>query len=73
MAKPPYLWPAPPCAFVAKPVRPKLYRYLVADHGLRFTRNRYHGEFGSATIGAAMVVGRYAYCLMWADAKVRFP
>lgn len=46
--------------------RPRAYRYRVADSGLRFMLNRYPG----AVIGAALTVGRYAYCLKWANAKV---
>lgn len=44
---------------------PRFYRYRVADHGCRVTWNRYAG---SVPIGLAVVVGRYAYCLKWAQA-----
>lgn len=43
--------------------RPRVYRYRVADSGLRSMRNR---SFGF-TIGVAVVVGHHAYCLTWAD------
>lgn len=49
--------------------RPRAYRYLVAEPGLHLTLNRYPG----AVIGVAFVAGRYAYCLKWADARVRQP
>lgn len=45
--------------------RPHAYRYRVADPGLRLALNRYPG----AVIGVALVIGRYAYCVKWADAK----
>jgi hypothetical protein len=63
----------PPCGFRAAYHWPKFYRYLVAFPGLRAAWNRYDGQFGSATIGTAVVVGRYAYCVKWADAKVVEP
>lgn len=59
----------PPCAFKASYHRPDLYRYLVADPGLRLMRNRYSGQDGTATIGLALTIGRWAYCVKWADAK----
>jgi hypothetical protein len=50
---------------------PKAYRYKVPPReGARFMWNRYEAEIGRATIGCAVVVGRYAYCLKWADAKL---
>lgn len=60
----------PPCAFKAVYRLARFYRYRVAHSGLRLTRNRYKGQLGSATIGLALVVGRYAYCVKWADARV---
>jgi hypothetical protein len=45
---------------------PQIYRYLVADKGYRLVLNRYPG----AIIGIALVAGRYAYCIKWANAKV---
>jgi hypothetical protein len=42
---------------------PKFYRYKVADPGFRAMWNRYPG----AIIGAALVVGGYAYCVKWAN------
>jgi hypothetical protein len=64
--------PDPPCAFRAAYHRPAFYRYRVADHGLRIRRNRYSGQDGAATIGIAVVVGAYAYCVLWADPRVTF-
>lgn len=60
---------APPCAFKASYHRPHFYRYLVADPGLRFMRNRYTGQDATATIGLALAIGRWAYCVKWANAK----
>ena len=60
----------PPCAFRAAWHPPAFYRYRVADPGLRIRRNRYSGRDGAATIGVAAVVGAYAYCVKWADARV---
>lgn len=58
--------------------RPRMYRYRVADPGLRLARNRYpsSGEGaqqvrGSAWIGLALVVGHHAYCVKWAHARLR--
>ena len=45
--------------------RPRIYRYRVADPGFRLARNRY----GAAFIGLALVAGRYAYCVKWANAR----
>ena len=59
----------PPCTFRAVLHWPRIYRYVVADPGLRLTRNRY----GAALIGYALVVGRYAYCVKWADARTVMP
>ena len=56
----------PPCIFHAVIHSPRFYRYVVADHRLRIMGNRY----GDALIGFALVAGRYAYCVKWADAKV---
>lgn len=63
---------SPPCAFRAVFHRPRIYRYRVADRGLRLARNRYAGQHGAATIGLAAVVGAYAYCVKWADARTEF-
>ncbi len=52
--------------------RPKIYRYRVADPGFRAVRNRYANQFSGVTIGIAVVVGRYAYCVKWAHARIRF-
>jgi hypothetical protein len=51
---------------------PTLYRYAVTDRGFRITRNRYANQFSAVTIGLAVVVGRHAYCVKWAHARVRF-
>ena len=61
----------PPCGFKAKYHRPSLYRYQVADRGLRLIWNDYTAQGRqSARIGVALTVGRYAYCVKWADATV---
>lgn len=62
--------------------RPRFYRYLVADDrtGFRLKRNVYPcapvlpggpETRGSAWIGLALVVGRHAYCVKWAHARMR--
>lgn len=55
----------PPCDSRAEWHRPRMYRYEVAYRGFRLMRNRY----GSAWIGLALVAGRYAYCVKWANAR----
>jgi hypothetical protein len=45
--------------------RPRLYRYLVARPAQRFMLNRYPGVVN----GAALTVGRYAYCIKWGWAR----
>jgi hypothetical protein len=55
--------------------RPKFYRYRIADElpgTPRATWNRYENQFSRATIGLAIVVGRYAYCVKWASAEIAF-
>jgi hypothetical protein len=57
--------------------RPRFYRYLVATPGFRVQLNRYGRSYrppihGVATIGVVLVVGRWAYCVKWATAKVRW-
>lgn len=47
---------------------PRFYRYRVSDPGLRAMWNRYEGPMRT-TIGAAVVVGSYAYCVMWRTAR----
>lgn len=42
--------------------RPQMYRYRVAEPGLRLRRNAY----GRRWIGQALVAGRFAYCVKWA-------
>lgn len=42
--------------------RPKFHRYVVADRGFRVVLNRYPHH----VLGAAVVVGRHAYCVNWA-------
>lgn len=56
----------PPCGFRAEWHLPRAYRYRVANPGFRLARNCY----GTAVIGIALVAGRYAYCVKWADARV---
>lgn len=51
---------------------PKVYRYRVADDVPRALWNRYENQFSRVTIGFAIVVGRYAYCVKWANARIRF-
>jgi len=58
--------PEPPCRFGVAPHFPRLYRYQVADPGLRLALNAY----GRAVIGVALVIGRYAYCVKWGNATV---
>jgi hypothetical protein len=60
----------PPCGFRAAFHWPRAYRYRVADPGFRLMRNRYASPAGSATIGLALIVASYAYCVKWADAEV---
>jgi hypothetical protein len=59
-----------PGRLYAKFHRPRFYRYKVADPGARVTRNLYRNGSSSAFIGVAVVAGRYAYCVKWADAKL---
>lgn len=53
---------------------PRFYRYKVADRRLQLAANRYppapSRTRGSAWIGLALVMGRYAYCVKWADARL---
>ncbi|MEV7283414.1 hypothetical protein AB0O01_02390 [Streptomyces sp. NPDC093252] len=42
---------------------PRIYRYKVAEPGVRVVLNRY-----SRTIGVAAVLGAYGYCVKWGDA-----
>lgn len=57
-----------------KPHWPRIYRYPIADAtGPRLIRNVYPSIPGpdtrrSAWIGLALRVGRFAYCVKWADA-----
>jgi len=54
---------------------PKIYRYRIADDlpgTPRAMWNRYSNDFSRATIGFAVVVGRHAYCVKWAHARIRF-
>lgn len=46
--------------------RPQAYRYEVSRRGLRAALNRYPG---GVVIGAAVVVGRFAYCIKWGWAR----
>lgn len=67
---------APVPTHYAAPHWPRFYRYHVADRGLRMMKNRYPSgperTKGSAWIGLAVVVGRYAYCVKWAGARMRW-
>ena len=49
---------------------PRVYRTRIADRGFRAAWNRYQ-EGGRVTIGASVVIGSYAYCLKWANARLR--
>ncbi|NUQ88155.1 MAG: hypothetical protein HOQ43_06795 [Glycomyces artemisiae] len=51
--------------------RPRFYRYRVADVGFRIVRNRYANSRSAAWIGQAVVIGRYAYCVKWANTGCR--
>ncbi len=57
---------------------PRFYRYEVAHPGFRLHRNVYpcaprrQSDIGTAWIGLCLVVGRYAYCVKWAHARIRF-
>jgi hypothetical protein len=51
--------------------RPRFYRYRkVYDQGIRLAWNRYDFAEGRATIGAALLLGHYTYCVKWADAEL---
>lgn len=65
----------PPCGFTHRGAfhRPKFYRYQVANPGFRLVRNRYTSTHSTAFIGLALVAGRWAWCVKWADAKVILP
>lgn len=49
-------------------IRPRFYRYRVADPGLRATVNNYTGE---RPIGLTFVVGSHAYCVLWAKTRAK--
>lgn len=55
--------------------RPRAYRYRVADRGFRWVWNTYPGNVcahgRTNVIGAALVIGSYAYCVRWASATSR--
>ena len=66
--------------------RPRFYRHPVAHLGVRVVPNYYGGtryrraaqiagdtdrNVGMAWIGLGIVIGRYAYCVKWADAGLR--
>lgn len=64
--------------YYAKPHLPCFYRYPIAadDAGARLVRNTYPHvpdpeTRGSAWIGLAVRLGRFAYCVQWADARLR--
>lgn len=58
---------------------PRFYRYKVAAPGFRLLRNVYpcapprptETNVGTAWIGLCVILGRYAYCVKWADARLR--
>jgi hypothetical protein len=53
----------PPVIFHRKFIKPRLIRYQVADpKRFKFLWNRYD----TATIGAAIVIGKYCYGINWA-------
>lgn len=49
---------------------PVFYRYETALPAPRAMWNRYDGPLGTATLGVMFQVGRYAYCVKWADPKL---
>lgn len=62
----------------AEPHWPRFYRYPIADDdaGARLARNIYPSTpgpetRGSAWIGLAVRLGRFAYCVKWANACLR--
>jgi hypothetical protein len=58
----------------AEPHWPRFYRFQVAERGLRVARNRYAfspAARGTVWIGMSLVVGRHAYCVNWAYARLR--
>lgn len=59
-----------PGRLYAKLHRPRFYRYKVAEPGFRAGRNLYRNDSSSTLIGVAVVAGRFAYCVKWADAKL---
>ncbi|GIH70316.1 hypothetical protein [Sphaerimonospora thailandensis] len=64
--------------YYAKPHLPSFYRYRIAadDAGARLVRNicphmPNPATRGRAWIGLAVRIGRHAYCVKWADARLR--
>lgn len=66
--------------------RPRFYRCQVAHRGIQVGLNTYGGRraaeaarlagapdlnLGTAWIGLALVLGRYAYCVKWAHARIQ--
>ena len=59
--------------------RPRFHRYRVHHPGFHLMRNVYPcapavdraTHIGTAWIGLCLVVGRYAYCVKWANAGLR--
>lgn len=61
--------------------RPHFYRYGVSEeirtNGPRWVLNVYHSRLelktrGRAIIGISVVIGRFAYCVKWAHARMRW-
>jgi hypothetical protein len=55
--------------------RLKVYRYRVGTPGFRWAWNTYNGDVCAQgrtnVIGAALVLGNYAYCVKWAKPTSR--
>lgn len=58
---------------------PRFYRYEVADPGFRTGFNKYGPQgdkdceiLGTSYIGWYAVIGRYAYCVKWGNAKINW-
>jgi hypothetical protein len=66
--------PALPYPVRAEYHRPKFYRTKIADRRLFHpVLNRYVGLGTTATIGAGVVIGSYAYYVKWANSRVITP
>lgn len=49
--------------------RPELYRYEVSTVVRRRVPRLGLNRYGWQVIGLALIVGRYAYCVKWANAR----